>query len=93
MGLASQASPLWAWGRCVESTFPCHTGNHPSRSTSSQEGRPTWDNQRQPVCTAWVFETTEEIGWVSMETALSSLGGGNGLAVNTEVLLAGQGRF
>lgn len=39
------------------------------------------------------FETTEEMGWVSMETALSSLGGGNGLAVSTEVLLAGQRRL
>lgn len=39
------------------------------------------------------FETTEEMGWVSMETALSSLGGGNGLAVSTEVLLAGRRRF
>lgn len=39
------------------------------------------------------FEITEEMGWVSMETALSSHGGGNGLAVSTEVLLAGQRRF
>lgn len=76
----------------MESTFPCNAGSTPSRSTSSQEGSPR-GTIRSSLCAQLGFEITEEMGWVSMETTLSSLGGGNGLAVSTEVLLAGQRRF